>query len=121
MVTLAIWWLTPRAEGAVKRCADVLGPPGRGLDPGPQNKGRAMAHMLAMKARQVGHPISNLVLPEPGDFSLHPPIQPDLVWAWGRGKGLVTMQCGSGGRPTIASRGRLGSAYAWIRHVGRAA
>ena len=51
--------------------AQKLLPAGGALHPGPADKGGIMPHVLLVAAGQLGHPIAQLILVKPDDFSLY--------------------------------------------------
>ncbi len=59
------------AERAVELRSDPSRPLGLIQDPWALLKGRAMADVLVVKARQLGDPVAVLVLMEPDDGPLH--------------------------------------------------
>lgn len=63
--------LTPVAQRAVKWRADPRHPPCLVLDPRPGLKGRPVAHVLAVAALEVSHPLSQVVPTERRDPAFH--------------------------------------------------
>ena len=67
--------LGPIAEWAVQRGGDVRGATLCCLHPRSLRERRAMPDVLRVMAIELSHPVANVVLPKPGDLTLHPASQ----------------------------------------------